>query len=92
MEDIQAGALERDIAERAKILADLQNSNPMPETGTLGFVMGLAEILGGTAAVYTQEMPRPMRRRFERIVLDAVQEAFDDARVTGHRMASNDAH
>lgn len=64
-------------------IMEMQNENPCPEGGTLGFVMGTAFALGNMAAVYVQGASRNERRQFEKILVGMVKDAFREPVVTG---------
>ncbi len=62
---------------------ELQNEDHEPEVGTLGFIVGTAYALGNIMAVYMQNQPRHVRKRFEANILDTVEEAFRNPMITG---------
>lgn len=82
-EEISVVALEANSIEIAKMIMTAQNENPFPETGTLGFLMGLAIALGNTAAIYATGQSRNQRRDFLRIVNGMVSDSYKAPFVSG---------
>lgn len=67
----------------ACLIMEMQNENPHPEAGTLGFIMGLSLALGNIAAMYVSEGNRQRRKEFLRIVQMMVSDSFKEPFVTG---------
>lgn len=75
--------MEADVLAWARLLTDKQNENPMPQSGTMGFMMGCGIALGNAAAVYSTGLARNERRRFLQLILDTVANAYKNPMVTG---------
>ena len=84
--------MEADVLAWAKILTEKQNENPMPQTGTMGFMMGCAIALGNAAAVYSTGLGRNERRRFLQLVLDTVADSYKNPMATGELTAGGYTH
>lgn len=84
--------MESDVLQWARMLTDLQNENPMPMTGTMGFILGMGLALGNAAAVYSTGLARNERRRFLQLVLDTVADAYKSPMVTGEVMDGGAVH
>lgn len=69
--------------EISKVILLLQNENPLPQTGTLGFTMGTAVALGNIASIYVAGASRAQRKQFLRIILECVEDSFKDPFVSG---------
>ena len=82
-EEIHVATFQENSIEIAKLVMTMQNDNPFPETGTLGFTMGCAIALGNIAAMYCTGSSRRQRKDFESILLGTVKESFREPFVQG---------
>ena len=82
-ETIHVETLENNSFEIAKLVMSMQNENPFPETGTLGYTFGCALALGNIASLYCTGMTRRERKDFEEILLASVKESFRHPFVQG---------
>ena len=63
----------------AQRLTDIANENPRPDSGTLGFLGGLAIALGGGVAVYVEAFPTNRERReFLELILGQARSTFKE--------------
>lgn len=88
----QFDQMEADVLAWARLLTDKQNENPMPMSGTMGFMMGCAIALGNSAAVYSTGLGRNERRRFLQMVLDTVVDSYKNPMATGEVMDGGAVH
>jgi hypothetical protein len=81
-EEMDLDELQNNSFEISNAIMKMQNENPFPDTGTMGFIMGLCIALGNISAMYATGQSRYQRKEFLRIVNGTVSDSFKNPYIT----------
>jgi len=91
-DEIDEKALNENSIEIAKMIMEIQNENPFPETGTLGFIIGLSIALGNIVALYADGTSQSERQEFMDVFTDILFDYYKHPFIKGTLNDSPTAH